>query len=109
MNVKLFEIRDSATFIPAIAVELVPADSQDIYLYRRAGYSLYERYILLARLDGGPMNYDQYDWTNRTMKSAHIHMILHWDELKSGEVIDVQFILGETDKPKISEREEVLL
>ena len=51
--------------------------------------------------------YDCYDWAKdmRTKGTAHNFIAEHWHELSDGDVIDVQFILGETDKPKASERE----
>ena len=38
------------------------------------------------------------------MPVAHNYIIEHWHELKDGDVVDVQFILGETKAPKVSER-----
>ena len=38
------------------------------------------------------------------MGSAHRHIELNWDTLNSGDVIDVEFIRGEVDAPKVSER-----
>ena len=111
MQTKLFEIRDAATFIPAIATQLYvapgckePARKEaENYLLRRAGYGL-DKLILFARLDGGgPATYDCYDWKTRTMQVAHDYIEKHWDELESGAVIDVQFIVGETAVAKQSE------
>jgi hypothetical protein len=36
----------------------------------------------------------------RTKRTAHFHIERHWAELKDGDVVDVQFILNETDAPK---------
>ena len=98
MEIKLFEIRDVATFIPAIAISLERADG---YLVRRAGYG--HRCIMLGRLEGGRFSYDPYDWDNRTFHTAHKHIEQNWDSLVSEQVIDVEFILGETSAPKPSE------
>jgi len=38
------------------------------------------------------------------MTVVHLHLEKHFEELPSGSVIDVEFILGETAQPKISER-----
>lgn len=40
-------------------------------------------------------------WNRR----AHLYVRDHWAELRDGDVVDVQFILGETAAPKKSERE----
>lgn len=110
MNVKLFEIRDAGTFIPAMAVELDRANgTRDDALLRRAGFGMESGkarlYILLMPLDDGKghFTYDQYGWGNRTMETAHQYMYEHWDDLKSGDLVDVQFILHETATKKESE------
>ena len=38
------------------------------------------------------------------MREAHLWLENHWDEAKSGQVIDVEFLLGERAEPKESER-----
>lgn len=39
------------------------------------------------------------------MQEARHYIIKHWYELVSGDVIDVEYILGEVDKSTVSERE----
>ena len=60
-------------------------------------------------LDDGRATNDPYEWVargmgERTMPVAHNWIIEHFDALSDGDVADVQFILGETEKPKVSER-----
>lgn len=109
---KTFEVRDAATFIPAVGVLCDPerddaASEADRYLLGRAGYGT-ARCILFTRLDGHGSNiapYDPVDWgRNRTMRTAHEYVSKFWDTLTSGDVIDVELILGLTDVPKASER-----
>lgn len=111
MQPKTFEIRDRATFIPAIALRLDPGTDRDRYLLARAGYgrlrSVQSGYILLScNVSGGTdiiMNSDPNAWGGRTFPVAHRYIIEHWDELESGAVVDVEFIMGETVAPKQSE------
>lgn len=110
MEAKTIEVRDAATFIPALAVKFSPTNLDDRYLLARAGYGTHqaeqEKYILFGRLDGhSSLMYSPNQWggDTRTMPTVHLHLIDHWDEIESGDVIDVQFLLGETDEPKISE------
>lgn len=107
MTVKLFEIRDSGTFIPAMAIKLSPQNEAEKYLLSKSGYGEYaedhERYVLFCGLDGGKITYDQYDWGNRTRQVAHDYIIKNFDDLENGAVVDVQFILGETKHIKKSE------
>lgn len=124
MDVKLFEIRDRATFIPVMAIALIERNAAENYLLRRAGYAAEqianaadpvdgrvfedgcERYVILCKLDGVEAQYDVFEWPgkSRTMPAAHQHIIEKWSTLTSGDVIDVQVILGETTEPKVSER-----
>jgi hypothetical protein len=109
-EIKWFEIRDRATFIPVMAVrikaETGPNDSsQAAYLARRAGFGAAPAVQLLHFSSNRTCN-DLYDWTDRTMKSAHLYIEKAWTMLEDGAVIDVEFILGETTTAKASEREK---
>lgn len=101
METKLFEIRDSATFIPAIGIRI---EGNDGYLARRAGFGA--PCVYLIHLAGERCAYDPYNWDggSRTMCVAHQYIEENWATLNSGDVVDVQFILKETAQPKQSEQ-----
>lgn len=108
MNAKTVEILDSRTFIPALAVRLDPFTDRDRYLIDRAGYGATSKtqggYIVLIHLTSLKCATDPMDWGNRTMKEAHRHIYDRgFDNIEHGEVIDVQFILDETQEKKPSE------
>ena len=98
MTIKLFEIRDAATFIPAMAIRV---SGDDGYLMRRAGFG--SPMIYLVHLTSEKCKYDPFGWDNRTMHTAHLWIEKNFQDLKSGQVVDVQFILGESVVPKESE------
>lgn len=116
MRIKLFELRDSATFIPVFAFRTSafghelgcdPTD-QERWLLRRSGFGPDSDCIVLGRLECSGVDrncsYDPYSWQGaRTFPVAHKYIAEHFDELPSGAVIDVQFILGETGAAKVSE------
>lgn len=106
MKSKALEIRDDGTFIPALAVDINPDNEGQRYLMRRVGYPCDGRpNVILTRLEGaGNATNDPYEWGGRTFPAAHHYIIEHWNELRDGDVVDVSFILGETDNPKVSER-----
>lgn len=116
MEVKLFEVRDKATFIPCYAIlmrptstDLLPSgppEQQEAYLLRRSGFDFHLPMIMFGRLEGGEAQYDPFAWKGfaRTMSQAHRYIAMHWAELTTGDVIDVEFILGESQFKKISER-----
>jgi hypothetical protein len=113
MITKLFEVRDAGTFIPVIATRLMAAVSDyndnvlqaEEYLIRRAGFSSESDDVFLARLTDFKGCYDPSMWEDkRTMLNAHKYIKEHWEELRSGSVVDVEFILGESKEPKQSER-----
>jgi hypothetical protein len=104
--VKFLEIRDRATFIPCFA--FCPSEEGDEWLARRAGYGMSDT-IIFGRLDRpNESQNDPYQWPSmtRTMHHAHRYVQDHFYELKSGDVVDVEFILGEKPAPKKSERED---
>lgn len=103
---KLFEIRDSATFIPVLAAALISDVGEEAYLLGRAGYHVYggTGAVMITRLENCLAANDPHEWGNRTMQTAHQYIEDHFNELCTGAVIDVQFILGETKKSKDSER-----
>ncbi len=107
MQVKILEIRDEGTFIPALCVDINPDNEEQRYLMRRMGYPCDGApNVVVTHLSAGGHRAwnDPYGWGDRTWKVAHNYIIEKWDTLVDGDVVDVQFILGETDKPKVSER-----
>jgi len=118
MKVKTLEVRDEGTFIPVLCVDMNPdveltgntgVNEIQRYLLRRCGYHCdLQPNILMTNLsaDGGAAWNDPYGWGGRTRPVAHNYIIENWETLKDGDVVDVSFILGESKKPKVSEREE---
>jgi hypothetical protein len=114
VKVKLIEVRDKGTFIPMMAVQLQPEKEADRFLLARAGFgrtsSAQREYITLVRINGGTglSTCDPHDWNDgtRTLMVAHNYIIENWEKIDSGDVVDVEFILGETKMPKESEATE---
>lgn len=106
MMPKCLEVRDRMTFIPVVCIGTVADNEGQRYLLRRSGYTLGETVILVNLNDCRAAN-DPYEWGNsRTMSVAHNYIQEHWAELNDGDVVDVEFILGETTERKKSERHE---
>ena len=111
MEVKLFEVRDAMTCLPVIAInaDTRTMNEQEGFLMGRVGFAAntpgQEPLILFGRAMDGNLRYNSHEHgTARTMQIAHDYVAKHWDKLTSGDVVDVQFIEGETSKPKQSER-----
>lgn len=101
IEIKRAEIRDRLTFIGAIALRITgdPADR----LMWRMGFSD-NPLVALVKLSSDEWRTDPYQWPDsRTMGQAHLWLAEHWEEHADGAVIDVEFILGETTHPKLSE------
>lgn len=111
METKVIEIRDRATFIPALAVKLDPANEAERYLLARAGFgedrAAQSAYVILVRVAGGngQATCDVYDWGSATMQVAHQHLLDHWADVSPGAVVDAEYLRGESAAPKRSERE----
>lgn len=110
MIVKAIELRDRMTLIPAIAIKLRPENEKERRILAHAGFGgtieSQEAYVMLSALRTGQITYDTFAWNDRTFHVAHEYIEKHFDELKSGDVVDVQFILGETKEPAVSEYNE---
>lgn len=108
MICKTIEIRDSMTFIPAMAIKMVSWNPGDSYLLRRMGFvaEFMSPAILFVWISRGRCESDPNAWSSRTLGVAHQYVQEHFDELEAGAVVDVEFILGITKEPKRSERLE---
>ena len=111
MQHKFLEVRDKGTFMKMLAIKFTDLSEIESFIVAAAGYGRtsddHASYVILLNLSGPSLqaNYDPYEWNNtRTVRVAHQHVIDHWDEITSGDVIDVEFILGERSDKKQSER-----
>ena len=108
MQTKLFEIRDVATMISAMVTRLEGDNPKEKNILGWVGLGRpsdggYESYMIeLSRFSGSP---DPQEWDSgaRTCPVAHQYINDNWGSLVSGQVIDVEFILGLSEKPKESE------
>lgn len=105
MEFKFFEIRDRATFIPGLAILMKSYDMHESYLLQRTGYDHDHPTILLINLSNQQARHSPCDWQPgiRTMPVAHQYIVKNFNTLESGDVIDVEYILGEAEAKKIKE------
>jgi len=100
MEIKLFEIRDEGTCVPAMAVGVSGDDGP---ILRRAGFGEVPC-VVLTMLATARTEWDPFAWgPARTMGPAHRYICDHWADLESGAVVDVRVILGETTTPAAAE------
>ena len=103
IEVKRVEIRDRATMIPAIALQVTGGD-EDPLLWR-AGYGQQPN-VVLIHLEGDVSHNDPYHWPverGRTMRVAHHFLLENWGRFRDGGILDVEYLLGETTTQKMSE------
>ena len=100
MIIKLFELRDEGTHIPIFSFRSQSDNPRESLIFQRGGYLKGSRLIIMGALSGKICTYDPGYWENgRTMRIAHQYLYEHWDELESGDLIDIRFIMKETDQP----------
>lgn len=100
METKLFEIRDSCTLYLVTATKMISEKGIEKHIIKKAGYGLSNPSILITDIETKEASTDAYSWGGgRTMKEAHLHIKRNYDELKTGDVIDVEYLLGEKDEP----------
>lgn len=107
-DIKFFEIRDRGTTISAMAINLqrrFDRSQMENAMLAYAGYG-FDTTILLIKLADCEAAYNPYEWKNnpaRTMPRAHHHIEQNWENLKSGTLIDVRVLMGES--PQAAEPE----
>lgn len=108
---KVFEIRDFATFMVGVATKLDTADKDDPdnnegYLLARVGFKkgmLYPVVLYIPTFKEAQC--DPNAWSDRrTVPNAHKYIMEHWDELETGDLVDVRVALEEENEPCESER-----
>jgi hypothetical protein len=106
MKTKLLEVRDRGTCIVMLCVDMNPENKMQHRGLRACGYSPRAAPNIMITYAGGGKraDNDQYSWGDRTYAIAHQDIIENWESYKDGDVVDVEFILGETKEPKISQR-----
>jgi len=96
MNIKFFEVRDNATCMPVMCTKL---SGQDSWLVHRSGFGVDRDYVFYQPLNGSRTEYDLFNWGDRTRQISHRYIEENWDKLQNEDVVDVRFILKETDAP----------
>lgn len=104
-EVKFFEVRDEGTHIPVLCVKVAyEYGMRGEYQMRRSAFSPGDSLTHLVNLNSGEGRSNPAHWkSGRTMRVAYNAIVDQWEDLKSGDVIDVQYILGETSVKKLSE------
>lgn len=105
MKCKIFEIRDRSTCLAVTAMQMHSTEEAEKYLLARAGFPS-DGYatVVLTNLETFESTYDAYKWDNRSLREAHKYIQQNFNSLESGDVIDIEYILGETKEPKKSLR-----
>jgi hypothetical protein len=120
--VKFFEVRDKGKNVSVVCmdtwsnsridqelrssgVEVSIGDLSDSEraILQHAGLGMQIGVILYIHLHSFITEYDHYKWQDRTHATAHKYILENWEDLKSGEVIDVEFILKESKIKKKSQ------
>ncbi len=103
METKLFTILDRCTEIPAMATRMMSDNYIEWSILHKAGYGGKDGRgyvcIFLSMISSCRSAYEPYAWelshAVRTMPCAHEYIENNWNKLKSGDIIDVEIILGE--------------
>jgi hypothetical protein len=112
VETKFVEIRDARTCIHAIAMKFGTVADQENWALRCMGFGLspeeQNAYVLLYRVTDNSCHYDPCKWgDSRTMLVSHRWLIDNWGLVTSGDVVDVEFLLGETRAAKTTERGKI--
>ncbi len=98
MTTKLFEVRDTHTFVPVMAVKFTePMNNAERYLIRRTGWTYGD--VTVTKLDGHQPA--SYGWWEQVKD----YVAKEFDTLESGAVVDMRFVRGEVSEPCKSDSE----
>ncbi len=108
MQTKMIEIRDRGTTIAALAIQMLPTDETEQIFMRHCGFPADGSSVILMSLYDQKATNDPFVWVAlgkgiRTFQIAHDYILNHYDEITSGQVIDVEVVLGEKSTPKTAE------
>lgn len=103
MEVKLFEVRDRATCFPVMCTRMRTNNLIEQRYLDMSGYGTDSHCVMMIRMNSGGAHYDPYSWGDRTHKAAHVAIERYWDKLKTGDVIDVRYLLKEEPSPALGE------
>ena len=111
MENKLIEVRDVGTTLSILFIRLSAGSVSESFLLSRVGYGRRPQEYIVAidlihplRIWLNPFETRMATQGARTLYSAHEEMTRNWEKYNSGDVLDVQYVLGETRHPKTSER-----
>ena len=101
MEIKFIEIRDIATLIPVMVLKGSPErlTPKEQALWAAGGWGIDEGYYCIPIGIPELTQYDPFKYNDRTFKEAFYFIRQNWDQLETGQVVDVRHILGETDMP----------
>jgi hypothetical protein len=108
-NVKMVEIRDRATCIPALAILMIPESQDEVHLMKQTGYVFSHPCVMLISIEApwhSARTWDEWRNSPRTMPTAHKFIEENFHDIKDCQVVDVEFLLGEVSEPCKSCRQE---
>lgn len=109
MQTKLFEVVDGATRLSVLAVRLEGGTPKENWLLERVGLGEGSAYkVQMTDLELNKTHRDPFKWRSdsRTTFEAHLYIQKNWDNLKTGDLIDIRVIVGESDFPVSSKFKE---
>jgi hypothetical protein len=91
-----------------MATKMYSDNEIERHYLRDQGYPINRPLVVVCKLTGCESHYDRFKWdsTTRTMNTAHGFIERYFDSLKNGDVVDVEYIMGETKTKKLPQREE---
>lgn len=108
-TVKWFEVRDRGTLMSCMAIKLGYDNQAERRCMRQAGFESLGRVVVYWPSDH-EASYDPYRFVKhafglpvRTQFEATRYIQENFNELVHGQVVDVEYILGETASPKVTE------
>lgn len=111
VDAKMLAVMDSGTRIPLIAFKVSPNTMKECVMLERHGFGINpHKYTFFYDIFAGNCRYDPYKLGDSyTLTPACNYIREHWGEISSGDLVDAEFIRGETSEPRNWESEYLCL
>jgi hypothetical protein len=107
METKIFEVRDIATRIMLVVISLATTNKRELNNLRRDGYNPSEEYYLFIWPGFNEVSYNPDMWIKKRTRYISTSFVgTYFNRLNTGDVIDVEYLIGESIKKKYPEAED---
>lgn len=111
VDAKMLAVMDRGTHIPLIAFKVSPNTMKECVMLERHDFGVNpHEHTFFYDISSGTCSHNPYKMEGSyTLTPACKHIRDNWGSINSGDLVDAEYIRGETSEPRIWEREYLCL